>query len=72
MNGSFWGWLGTTLPIVAPSMRNYGYPNPSGLIEATEAFEIRRVGKLVHIRAKPTKNAAREAAKTVLDQPRDQ
>lgn len=52
--------------------RNYGYPNLSGLIEATEAFEIRRVGKLVYVRAKPTKSAAKQAAKTVVEQPRDQ
>ena len=49
-----------------------GYPNLSGLIEATEAFEIRRVGKLVYVRAKPTKNAVKQAAKDVITQLRDQ
>ncbi len=32
--------------------RNYGYPNLSSLIEATEEFEIRRQGQLVHVRPK--------------------
>ena len=32
--------------------RNYGYPNLSSLIEATAAFELRRNGQLVYVRAK--------------------
>ncbi len=35
--------------------RNYGYPNLSSLVEATDAFEIRREGQLVFVRAKAGK-----------------
>lgn len=40
--------------------RNYGYPNLSSLVEATEAFEIKKLGKIVYVKAKPTKAAAKK------------
>lgn len=43
--------------------RNYGYSNLSSLVEATDAFEIRRQGQLVFVRVKAGKaaNAAKAA-----------
>lgn len=43
--------------------RNYGYPNLSSLMEATEAFDTKKLGKLVYVRAKPTKNAVKASPK---------
>ena len=45
--------------------RNYGYPNLSSLMEATEAFEMKKLGKIVYVRANPTKSAIKVANKIV-------
>lgn len=42
--------------------RNYGYPNLSSLVEATEAFEMKKLGKIVYVRAKPTKPVAKSSS----------
>lgn len=39
--------------------RNYGYPNLSSLIEASDLFEVRKTGQIVHVRTKPTKKPSR-------------
>ena len=44
--------------------RNYGYPNLSSLIESTEAFDVRKLGKIVYVRAKPSRNASKNAHKS--------
>jgi hypothetical protein len=37
--------------------RNYGYPNLSSLLEASELFELRKTGQIIHVRAKAAKAA---------------
>lgn len=67
---SLLGMVGSYIANRGPfDARNYGYPNLSGLLEATEAH---RVGKWAYARAKPTRSAAKQAAKTIVDQPKNQ
>lgn len=43
--------------------RNYGYPNLSSLVEASDLFEVRKVNQVVHVRAKQASKPAKKAAK---------
>jgi len=61
-----WAHLGTVGQYIANKSsfesRNYGYPNLSSLIEASELFEVRKTGQIIHVRAKTAK-AAKKAKK---------
>jgi uncharacterized LabA/DUF88 family protein len=54
-----WAHLGTVGQYIANKSsfesRNYGYPNLSSLVEASDLFEVRRTGQIIHVRAKAAK-----------------
>lgn len=62
-----WSHLGTVGQYISNKSsfesRNYGYSNLSSLIEASDLFEVRKTGQIVHVRAKKARNAAKKVSK---------
>jgi uncharacterized protein (TIGR00288 family) len=62
-----WAHLGTVGQYIANKSsfesRNYGYANLSSLVEASELFEVRKTGQIIHVRAKKPAKAAKAAKK---------
>lgn len=61
-----WAHLGTVGQYInnksSFESRNYGYSNLSSLVEASDLFELRKTGQIIHVRARPAKKSAKRAA----------